>query len=268
MAFSTTKKDESALLGVFSLEEKENETIYDVIGRMETILSYCSRTGQHAGVVPFLETYYLVTKNVAERHLENNLYFKNFTKLEELDVFFASLFFNPAKDYFNGQLTSELWKTYFEYCSKKDGRPFLQMLLGINVHINADLVTSLSFLNYRERRDYLVINKILNETIPEVLTFLAFGKMDIIGFGGIFLKKIFRNEFRRVIVRWRTDAWKNAEYVKSDKEKLKNYQEQISEQTEDINRKLIALFDHPYRFRTLWNILQRIHKLQVRIRRH
>ena len=226
---------------IFELLERdlEKETISEVIGKMETLLAYFKENPQYLGLVPFLETYYLVTKKVAEKRIQQENYYNHPGDLEKLDVVFASLYFRPLATYLKTGKANPPWSGYFDYC-EKDGIPFLKMLLGINAHINTDLCITLISLGYRHKNDYFVINDILDEVIPEIMHFLAFTSHDIFGISGLFFKKIVEKEFRKTVVQWRQHAWNNALAISTGS--YPDYHTKLNKCTEETCVRLIATF--------------------------
>lgn len=185
-----------------------NETIFSIVGRMESLISLVKSNKKYHGLHPFLETYYYVTKKVVENSIKNKKYFKDFKSLEKLDVRFARYYFGPVSEMIKNTHSGQ-WKELFDYCDRKDSIPLVKMLVGINIHINSDLFLSLKDEKYDNRRDFIKINKVLESVIPEVIKFLAFEEKDFFAFGGLFLDSLMKEEFRKVIVRWREDAWDN-----------------------------------------------------------
>src|SRR3989344_5488294 len=188
---------------LLSIADVEGGDIYDVIGRMKVLLEFFKRNQEYKNLTPFLKTYHLITKSVAERSLEHDDFFKNFDSLNHMDVYFANLYFRPLKYYLVNNRMVRPWQTYFKYCQREDGIPFLQMLLGINAHINSDLLISVLVLRYRNKSDFLKINKILKEEISDVMKFLAFVDHDLYGYGALVFRKFVLHEFKNVIVAWR-----------------------------------------------------------------
>ncbi len=237
---------------------KEGEDIFGIVGRMATMLEYFKNNRKYKNLIPFLNTYYIVTKAVAVKSIEDKCCFNDIKKLDKLDEYFASLYFKPMLQYLENEEMQKPWQTYLKYCtSKKRFRiSFLEMILGINAHINCDLVISLVDLKYNEQSDFLIINRILNEVTTEVLRFLAYNDLDIIGFSGIVFKELVKNEFEKIIVMWRDNAWKNAKKI--IQEEPENYKEKLSNETEKIAEKLIDIFtkiDNPYmKFKELHNL--------------
>lgn len=177
----------SKLLEALTIRKPRAESIYSIVGRMKVLLEYLERHRSLRNLIPFLETYYVITKTVAERRLEKKDTFKDIQQLEKLDIYFAQLYFEPIKKFLLNSTRLKPWQTYLNYC-EKPGIPFLQMLLGINAHINGDLFTSLVKLKYREKSDYWKINKILEEEIPVIMKFLAYVDHDVYGLGGVIFK--------------------------------------------------------------------------------
>ncbi|MBP9716463.1 MAG: hypothetical protein KBD51_00815 [Candidatus Levybacteria bacterium] len=201
-------KDKFDLKKLLVLNNPKEETIYTIIGRMEVLLQYFKDNKEKSSLAPFLETYLLVTIAVAEKYNLKKSYFKDFKSVEKLDIYFASLYFGPVLKFIEkGDLTKP-WQSYFKYTSDPNGIPFLQILLGINAHINADLYSSISKLKYSNEKDYFLVNDILMEVIPDVMKILI-KKHDLLGFGSLIFKDFIINEFHMVIEKWRSDAWAN-----------------------------------------------------------
>ena len=157
------------LNNLFSL--KNADDIYDVIGRMEMSLQYIDKHPELEldGVKPFLNTYYLVTRNVLSEALARADSFENYKMVEKLDIEFAQLFFTPLKAAVEGKKIPSPWKEYFKASKQIDVLPFVKMLLGINAHINGDLGVALYKVRYRSINDFRMINNILAEVIPDVM---------------------------------------------------------------------------------------------------
>lgn len=234
--------DKSQLTKILIINDLKRETIFDVVGRMKVLLEFFKRNKKYKNLAPFLKTYYLVTKSVAERRVEHKSYFSNPAAMDHLDVYFADLYFRPLKAYLLRRALVKPWQTYFRYCEKKDGIPFVQMLLGINAHINSDLLTSVINLRYDDRKDFLVINKILKEEIPDVMKFLVKVDHDMYGLGALVFRDFALREFRNVIVHWRETVWKNSQKI--DQRKYFQIKRGVLTQTEDIGREIIRIFEN------------------------
>lgn len=218
------------------------ESVYGVVGHMQLLQDYFFKHPKYYGLIPFLHTYYTVTKAVASK-----TNFKNPLALEQLDIHFASLYFNPIQQFLNNQIEHiSPWKTYFAYCKKAKGNPFLEMLLGINAHINSDLTVTLYELSYREHHDFQMVNSILSDVIPDVMKFLVKEYHSLFALGAIVFPHFTHDEFTDIVVRWRNQAWDNAQRLQQlpRAEAIKN----LHDQTENIAERLVQLFSSPEHF--------------------
>lgn len=248
---------------LLTIENPKKENVVGVIGRMEVLLDYFRGNTKCHRLVPFLMTYYLVTKAVAEKYITRKHYFSNIKDLEILDVYFASLYFKPLLDFLEDGKKEKPWETYFDYCMLPHSSPFLQILLGINAHINTDLYTSLVDLNYKNRKDYFRINILLAKVLPHVMKFLLISEHDFFGLGGILFKRFIINEFHRVIVGWRKDAWTNA--LLTNVRNKKTYFTTITNNTELLANDLIHVIEQAYRLYHLKNTIAKLNTLSVKL---
>ena len=242
------------------IPDPKKETIFGVVGRMEVVLGLFEQHERLYGLMPFLKTYYFVTKAAAEKYFEKKHYFTNLREYETLDIYFASLYFKPLLTYLTKGKRVTPWKTYFDYCSKSDGVPFLQMLLGINAHINADLWKALIDLDYKDEKDFFLVNDVLQDVIPEVIHYMVFSEHDFYSVGGLVMKNFFLSEFHTVIERWRSEAYLLARFpryagVKTGK--------QIAIQTEAIAKELISEFSSVSVLPVVTQAVDRLGKLSV-----
>lgn len=238
-----------------------DSSVLTVMGKMQFLLDYFSTRREYAGLHPFLYTYYAVTKEVALQMHTRPRRFHNAQALEHLDIYFASLYFEPLISFLQTGSAPKPWHTYFQYCMKKNSIPFVQMLLGINAHINGDLAKTVLNLEYRESGDFEVINEILEAKIPEVLTYLAFQDKDMFGLGGLVFKNFYIEQFKKIIVTWRDDAWENSHNMETKKLPL----QEVLEQTESVAKEFISIFDQRYNLVKSPANFKRIRELRVRV---
>lgn len=241
---------------ILIIEDIENESIYDVIGRMEVLIEIFNKDKNYHQLIPFLYTYYLVTKAVVEKYTSQKKFFANIEELEKLDVYFASLYFKPLLAYLENRNIPKPWQTYFEYTST-NGIPFLQLMLGINAHINADLFTAIKILNYKYEKDFFLINDILLDVMPKSMKFLI-KEHDLVGVSSIVFKNFIENEFHLVVERWRSEAWANAKLSS-----LSANQYKINNQTEEIGKNLIDIFNDLYHLKGIMTGLNKVNSLSV-----
>lgn len=243
------------------LTTTSKESIYDVIGRMEVLLDYFNQNNL-SGFIPFLKTYYFVTKAAAEKYLFYRHFFWSLSDYQRLDIYFASLYFKPMYEFLNHGTAHRPWQAYFDYCQKPDGFAFIQMVLGINAHINADLYHALLKLKYRNKHDFFLVNRILEEVALPVIHFLA-SEHDLIGLGGLTFQDFIYSEFREIILRWRKEAWENSLKSKTLLKPL--YYDQVLLETERVGRVLIENFSQIYHFQNLPGNIKSVNSLKVKI---
>lgn len=221
------------------IPDPSSETIFGVVGRMEVLLGLFEKEEEYHSLMPFLKTYYFVTKAAAEKYFQKKHYFTNLRAYETLDVYFASLYFKPLFIFLTRGEHVTPWKTYFDYCSKLNGVPFLQMILGINAQINADLYKALVYLKYKDEKDFFLVNDILQEVIPDVIKFMVFSEHDIYSIRGLVMKDFFLTEFHTIIERWRSEAYMR---VRFPKHAGGHTYKEIAAQTEKIAAELVSDF--------------------------
>ncbi|MDZ4284992.1 MAG: DUF5995 family protein, partial [Patescibacteria group bacterium] len=245
-----------------TLARPGKETIYGVLGRMEVLLDCFRSNERYQNFVPFLEVYYLMTKAVAEKHVMKKHFYKDFASMERLDVHFASLYFKPLRVFLETGRAMRPWQHFFLYCDQENGIPFLQMLLGINAHINADLCRTLAALRYDQREDFFAIDRVLEEVLPEILAYLAFHEHDVFACAGLLFKKFFVDELHAIVVRWRHDAWENSHAFMHVRRPL---WAKVHAATEQLGEELINIFEGIRRARRLQTAMPELHTLSVRI---
>lgn len=255
--------DKISIKNLLTIKELKGETIFDVVGRMKVLLEFFKRNPKHKNLVPFLNTYYLITKSVAERRLEHQKYFIDPDRLDALDAYFAQLYFTPLKNYLSQKKLQKPWQTYFRYCERKDGIPFVQMLLGINAHINSDLLTSVVNLNYTNRRDFLIINKILKEEIPDVMNFLVKIDHDLYGLGVLIFKDFALQEFKHIIVKWREIVWQNSKKI--SKKRYAPIKRKVYDQTEVIAEDIVKIFEKLAHFQNISHLVEEMNHLTIKV---
>jgi hypothetical protein len=255
-------KNKSQIEKLLLIEDPRKETIYGVVGRMEVLMDYFLGNPSLYPLVPFLKTYYFVTKKSADKYVFYKHYFYNLKDYETLDVYFASLYFEPLLRFLEKKEVAPPWQHYFDYCQKIGGIPFLQIILGINAHINSDLYKAIVDLKYSHVGDFFLVNKILKEVAPDVIKFLAMEK-DLVGIGGLVFKDLIHAQFENTILKWRSDAWINSR--RTTKANYASHYESISENTEKIAVKLTQDFASIYSFKNIPGAIREVNSLSVNL---
>lgn len=240
---------------------EDDPSIHEIRGRMATLLDvYEDSQKKLEGLAPFLYVYHSVTSTVADREVEEE-FFNRPDLLESLDATFAGLYFDPVRSYVSSGEMKRPWKTYFEYCSRDDGRPVIKMLLGINAHINADLAHALYIEDYNQRSDYERINDILEAQLPSSMKYLA-KKGDAAGALGLLDRKLAHREFRSLIVNWRELTWEN--YQRLEENGFEEHREDLFDQTEKVAQEIIEL-EKRFDYLNLYSTVKKANSLKVRI---
>lgn len=255
-------KNQLQLQRLLTIEDPSKETIFGVIGRMEILLDYLSTYPSEKNLVPFLKTYYWVTKQAAEKYILYKHYFWSLKDYEALDVHFASLYFKPLLLYLEKKEVHKPWKAYFEYCQKEKGLPLLQIILGVNAHINADLYQSVMDLDYKNKNDFFLVNSVLKEVVPNVIKMLAL-EHDLVGISGLAFRDFVNDEFKNTIIRWREEVWDNAS-VTNSRNKDFDYSK-IAQNTERLAVDLVDSFSHIYHLSKLPDNIRKINQSSVKL---
>jgi hypothetical protein len=228
--------DKQRLLNLLTLNE--NEDVYALLGKMEMLIDFFAETKVYHGFLPFLKTYHKVTKKVCHYIALHKDYFETPDKIILLDEIFARKYLAPLKIFLLADARIKPWQSYYYYC-EREHNAFVQLLLGINAHINGDLALSLSESKFESRSDYIKVNEILAELVSEVVNDLLINEHDLFAATGFVLRPIADKEFRAIIIKWREDAWSNYQMLKGHQQQG---QVKISENTEEVAAKIIDLF--------------------------
>ncbi len=256
----TQSIDNYRLKHLLALPDLHHDSIYSLIGRMKSTLDFFHTNQNYRPLIPFLQVYYLVTKHVAEKFLHKGS-FRYHTAMEQLDLYFGSLYFEPLTAYLLDKEHKSPWKTYFEYAERPDGLPFIHMLLGINAHINTDLVTTLVMTKYRHHKDYALVNKILAQTIIEIVRFLFLHDPDLYSVGGIIFPSLYQQAFKHTVIGWRKQAWENAQGLTP--KQFEHYYPVLCEQTEQIGHDLITIFSDMHMSNHVSDRITKLYDLRV-----
>lgn len=211
--------------------EPEKDTIADLIEKMENLKQVLLER-RETSLIPFLEAYLKITRGVKEAR--ENDEFDNPEALENLDLKFAQLYFRPLRKYLLEDEKTSPWRNYFDYIERDYSIPLLELLLGINAHVNSDLATVIHETGYSEEKDYRRVNGILRDKLFETLRYLAFQHRDAFSLGAYAVHPAALKGLEKVET-WRELTWDN-----SHSESFS--QERIERLTEENAEKLIELF--------------------------
>lgn len=240
----------------------EEDTIIDIIGRMEVLLDHFNTHDDLKQYAAFLHVYQQVTKGVLVKSYNVDGYYKDYAAIEKLDILFAKYYFGPLRHYLIDDTPMHPWKKYFEYSEQNKTSAFVRLLLGINAHINADLCRTLTDLKYTEQDDFNKVNDILEGLIPQTMAYLAHHEHDYFGMGAAIVPELVKEEFKKVVVGWRNDAWNNSRVLiatgAGDKEFAELYMK-----VEGLADRIIELFGSIKSYTNPTHFLDKLHDIRV-----
>ncbi len=180
-------------------------TIDDVIKQMEEVDRELVGTNLE-NLIAFNHTYLIITKHVVS--LLHKKYFQKDLLMQQIDITFAKYYFTALYGFVTGKKIVPAWDMCFRFCQKDSSYQWVYMALGVNAHVNNDLAFTLSELRSSNEHDYLLVNKIIDRSLLEVVTSLQEQSFSIrnlqqrcLWMYSFILKIIIRN--------WRKNAWKN-----------------------------------------------------------
>jgi hypothetical protein len=205
--------------------DTEDDSIDDVLESMRDLKRLLRDRNQNS-MIPFLEAYIRITEGV--KKASENGEFSNPEALEQLDLKFADLYFEPMQKYLVDGEKSSPWVNYFDYVERSGSIPLLELLIGINSHINSDLAVAIHETSYDEKEDYEKVNEILEENLFRTLKYLAVHHRGIFSLGAYTVHPVALKGLDKV-KNWRRMTWKNAHSENFSSEKLENLTEENAE---------------------------------------
>jgi len=212
------------------LLEIEKESIESVAQTMRELRNFLEKQDK-TSMLPFLDAYLKITEEVIEEKRKNN--FEQPERLSKLDIRFAELYFDAVQAYLIEEEKKEPWKTYFHYIEKEDSKPILELLLGINAHINADLTQVLREQDYHNLKDFRKINSILRRSLYPVMAKISLQRTDLESLGLMSFPPVGWLGLKR-IQRWRSLSLKNSVQEDFDLEKVRKKTERNAEKLIDL----------------------------------
>ncbi len=181
-------------------------------------------------LVPFIDAYRRITKEVLERKARGE--FENPDSMQKLDLAFADRYYRPLNAYLEKGEKRRPWKTYFEYVERDNSQPVIELLLGINAHINADLPAVLRETGYEDRGDFDRVNQALGNAMAPILRRLASERRDFFSAATYVFRPAAWLGLRK-IKSWRKDAWRNSR-KEIKQQKLDELTEENAERTVEM----------------------------------
>lgn len=137
-------------------------TIDNVITQLDDIISWSVDNKSRIGY--FATLYRRMTVAVKQGIIANE--FQDGKRMEQLDIIFASRYFDAWNEYINEKKCSNAWRSAFDACQNSELIVLQHLLLGINTHINLDLCIAAAQCSpgnsiYGLQSDYEKINEII-----------------------------------------------------------------------------------------------------------
>lgn len=150
-------------------------------------------------------TYYIITKNVSDKF--GSGYFSDEATMTALDLDFAQFYFDALKGFVDENPIPPAWRILFEACQDNSHYQFMYMALGVNAHVNNDLMQSLHqsatpyFLE-----GYFKVNDIVSKSLPEVVENLH-EESRLLSISENVLEQAYAYFLKELIKNWRQYAW-------------------------------------------------------------
>lgn len=194
----------------------ENEN--PVFHQMDNLLAAWEPRGDRRMI--FLECYKMMTGNIlqatASGYFEDNLWVRSLMER------FASYYFSALQAYDGGTSPTRPWQIAFKTCLRQETHVLQHLLLGLNAHINYDLVFALCDVlsaewpdlspeqRQRRYRDHTRVNEIIHQTINAVQDQVVDRFEPIFGVVDFLLGPLDEWMTTLFISRWREEVWQHA----------------------------------------------------------
>jgi Family of unknown function (DUF5995) len=143
---------------------------------LQTLLTKCTPDDAENPIADFNHLYWTITSKILDRLRQGAFHDPAF--LTTLDVEFAKRYFNALRLWGDAAThPPEAWKVLFQRLRDRDVRSLPAAAAGVNAHVNFDLPFALISTWEKlgsgpgaaeQHKDYLVINEVFFEEIPEL----------------------------------------------------------------------------------------------------
>lgn len=188
-----------------------------VVSRMHRQVKQWEAAGDHRAI--FLSCYAMMTENMLKA-IESGR-FRDGPWVSALLHRFADYYFDALECYDCGDKVPEAWRQVYEATLHQKLHVLQHLLLGVNAHINYDLVLTLYEMlraewpslstegRQRRRADHLMVNQVIAETIDQVQDEVVERYdpfMDIID---RLLGRMDERFLSALVSNWRGEVWEN-----------------------------------------------------------
>ncbi|WP_116108904.1 DUF5995 family protein [Lewinella sp. IMCC34191] len=190
----------------------------DILQRMDGRVNEWKSTGDARHV--FLGCYRMMTGGMLEA-IDANV-FHDREWISELLHRFAGYYFDALTCYDCGDRVPEVWRHVHEVSAKQDLREVQHLLLGVNAHINYDLVLTLCDMLEREWNDlppeqrkiryadHCRVNEVIAGTIDRVQDQILAPNDPVMGWLDRACGRLDEYLIAGLIRRWREEVWQRA----------------------------------------------------------
>ena len=150
-------------------------------------------------------------------------YFEDRKWVDTLLHHFADYYFRGLEPYEQNPHTPEVWRQVHDTTRKKKLHALQYLLMGVNAHINYDLVLTLydmlqpEWQNLAPRQkelrfhDHCRVNDIISGTIDKVQDEILCEEDPVLGWVDAGLGRLDEYLISRLIIDWREDVWEHAQ---------------------------------------------------------
>ncbi|PEN11463.1 hypothetical protein CRI94_15635 [Longibacter salinarum] len=191
-----------------------------LLGRMQSHVESWMATGDVRAV--FLECYLIMTRNmVAQVHADA---FGDARWVHGLLHRFAEYYFDALSAYESeGMSPPAVWQVAFDCSASGEATAVQHLLLGVNAHINYDLVLTLEDILAPEwsqldrghqairYADHCSVNRVIAQSVDAVQDTVLEPRMQFLEFVDIALGPVDEYLVSRLITSWREDVWRHTQ---------------------------------------------------------
>jgi len=208
----------------YSFEIKtDNQSIDEIIYSFDLLKNKYIEEQDHRLVFTYI---YLESTKEIKKQIHKGTYFYP-AWVENVTVKFGNLYLKSINSYDNGESLPLCWKKSFDVNMTKKYYLSMQLLLGINAHINHDLAFALDgsfkdgFRPYLVKRDFFKMNELFDELTP-VFFNLLYEMEDLLGVSSN--DKGFKEYMIFNYIKWmRKDAWQSGLNLHRSNELNRNF---------------------------------------------
>lgn len=169
----------------------------------------------------FLSCYSMMSSNMIVALEKNEFYDSKW--VGKLLHRFADYYFDSLSCYECGDVTPSVWLSAHQACKKKEFSELQLLVLGVNAHINYDLVLALydvlqpewEFLSKKKRKeryeDHCHVNDVIAQTIDRVQDEILEPSNAALDWIDKLMGRMDEYLISRLISKWREDVWENSQ---------------------------------------------------------